>query len=75
MEDVDAGQAESHLPHLVEPVRRGASVVTRHGVALARLVPTDMTSDVASAIAAVRAARIGVTLGDDPRALRDEGRR
>jgi prevent-host-death family protein len=73
MEEVDACEAEKHLPHLVERVRRGASVViTRHGVPVARLVPAP---DAASAIAAVRTTRIGVTLGDDLRALRDDCRR
>ena len=59
-----------------EHVQQGASVlITRHCVPVARLVPADRTTNAASAVAAVRAARTGVTLTSDLRAMRDEGRR
>ena len=40
METVGAYQAKTHLPRLLERVRRGESVtITKHGRPIARLVP------------------------------------
>ncbi|MCB9949155.1 MAG: type II toxin-antitoxin system prevent-host-death family antitoxin [Rhodospirillaceae bacterium] len=76
---VGAFDAKTHLSALLEQVARGEEVlITRHGRAVARLVPA-VAADrarVDDAIAGLKAARRGVTLGGlDWKALRDEGRR
>ena len=76
---VGAFEAKTHLSTLLERVSRGEEVlITRHGKAVARLVPagTADRSDIDETIAKLKAARAGVTLGGlDWKALRDEGRR
>jgi prevent-host-death family protein len=76
---VGAFEAKTHLSSLLERVARGEEVViTRHGKAIARLVPAAAAerADIDAAIAKLKAVRAGVTLGDlDWKALRDEGRR
>lgn len=76
---VGAFEAKTHLSTLLERVSRGEEVlITRHGKAIARLVPAG-TADrerVDAAITRLKAARAGVTLGGlDWKELRDEGRR
>ncbi|MCR4282085.1 MAG: type II toxin-antitoxin system prevent-host-death family antitoxin [Bauldia sp.] len=40
MREIQASEAKTHLPRLLDAVERGESVViTRHGRAIARLVP------------------------------------
>jgi prevent-host-death family protein len=76
VDEIGVYDAKTHLPKLLERVRRGASlVITRHGVPVARLVPAGRTTGPSAAVAAVREARVGVRLGGDLRAMRDEGRR
>lgn len=76
---VGAFDAKTHLSALLEQVARGEEVlITRHGRAVARLVPAAAADRgrVDDAIAGLKAARRGVTLGGlDWKALRDEGRR
>jgi prevent-host-death family protein len=76
---VGAFEAKTHLSTLLERVSRGEEVlITRHGKAIARLVPAAMADRerADAAIARLKAARAGVTLGGlDWKDLRDEGRR
>ena len=79
MMTVGAFEAKTHLSALLERVAQGEEIViTRHGKAVARLVPAD-TADrrrVDEAIDKLKASRRGVTLGGlDWKTLRDEGRR
>lgn len=76
---VGAFEAKTHLSTLLERVSRGEEIlITRHGKAIARLVPAG-TADrerADAAIAKLKALRAGVTLGGlDWKDLRDEGRR
>jgi prevent-host-death family protein len=70
--------AKTHLAALLERVERGEEVlITRHGKAVARLVPAAAAdrADVAAAIARLKELRAGTTLGGlSWKALRDEGR-
>jgi prevent-host-death family protein len=76
---VGAFEAKTHLSSLLERVERGEEVlITRHGKAIARLVPADVTdrARVDEAIAALKRLRAGSSLGGLPwKELRDEGRR
>lgn len=79
MTTVGAFEAKTHLSALLERVGRGEEItITRHGKPIARLVPVQAADRdrVDRAIAALKAARAGKTLGGlDWKALRDEGRR
>jgi prevent-host-death family protein len=78
MEAVGAYEAKTHLPRLLDDVAAGKSVViTKHGVPVARLVPTrQQAAEPREVIAALRNARRGVRLdGLSVRDLIDEGRR
>jgi prevent-host-death family protein len=75
---VGAYDAKTHLPRLLDEVEHGKSVtITKHGRAVARLVPVNSRlSSPEAVIAALRAARIGVRRGDDKvREMVEEGRR
>lgn len=76
---VGAFEAKTHLSSLLERVSRGEEVlITRHGRAIARLVPAGVAerSGIDETIARLKEARRGVTLGGlDWKELRDEGRR
>lgn len=76
---VGAFEAKTHLSALLERVARGEEVlITRHGKAIARLVPAAVADRerIDNAISMLKAARAGVTLGDlNWKDLRDEGRR
>ena len=79
MVTVGAFEAKTHLSSLLERVSRGEEVlITRHGKAVAKLVPAD-TADrrcFDDAIEGLKAARRGVRLdGLDWKALRGTGRR
>ena len=79
MKSVGAFEAKTHLSALLDRVSRGEEIViTRHGKAVARLVP-EAAADrarVDETIARLKAARAGVTLGGlDWKDLRDAGRR
>ncbi|MFT4216610.1 MAG: type II toxin-antitoxin system prevent-host-death family antitoxin [Micropruina sp.] len=77
-EQIGAYEAKTHLPRLLDEVARGESItITKHGRAVARLVPVAPEAERPEAvIAALRAARVGVRRGDDSiRAMIDEGRR
>ncbi len=77
MSTVGAYEAKTHLPRLLEEVRRGGTVtITKHGRPVARLVGVRGTSTAEDDLAARFAeARDGLTLGMPVRAAIDEGRR
>ena len=76
---VGAFEAKTHLSALLEKVSRGEQVlITRHGKAVARLVPAEQAdrSKTAAAIESLTSMRKEVQLGGIGwRTLRDEGRR
>ena len=74
---IGAYDAKTHLARLLEQVERGDCVtITKHGRAVARLVPVGSRSTPESVIAALRDARAGVRLnGDSVREMVEEGRR
>ena len=76
---VGAFEAKTHLSALLQRVAGGEEVlITRHGKAIARLVPAAAAerARIDVAIAGLKSARAGVTLGGlDWKDLRDEGRR
>jgi prevent-host-death family protein len=76
---VGAFEAKTHLSALLERVAGGEEVlITRHGKAIARLVPAAAADRacIDETIVRLKAARAGVTLGGlDWKQLRDEGRR
>lgn len=76
---VGAFDAKTHLSSLLERVERGEEIlITRHGKAIARLVPAVAAdrADVQAAIATLKELRAGTTLGGlSWKKLRDKGRR
>lgn len=78
MKTVGSYEAKTHLSRLLDEVARGETIeITKHGRPVARLVPPPghERPDVDVAIAAIRAARIGVRLeGVSIRELIKEGR-
>ncbi len=76
---VGSFEAKTHLSSLLERVERGEEVlITRHGKAVARLVPAAEAdrAHIDDVIARIKSARSGVTLGGISwKELRDEGRR
>ena len=76
---VGAFDAKTHLSSLLERVEGGEEIlITRHGKAIARLVPAAAAdrADVRAAIAKLKELRAHTTLGGlSWRELRDEGRR
>jgi prevent-host-death family protein len=79
MAEVGIYEAKTHLPRLVERVRKGETItITKHGVPVAVLTPppeaSKMTPD--DAVAAIRRLRKGVRLdGLSVRELIDDRRR
>jgi prevent-host-death family protein len=75
---VGAYEAKTNLPRLLDQVERGDIVtITKHGRAVARLVPARSHSSTPDAvISALRTARVGVRRGSDSvREMIEEGRR
>jgi prevent-host-death family protein len=78
MTTVGAYEAKTHLAQLLDRVEHGESItVTKHGRAVARLVPVDRPAgDADGVVAALRQARRGVRHGTGTvRDMIDEGRR
>lgn len=79
MKTVGSYEAKTHLPRLLEEVRRGAEItITRHGVPVARLVPFagHKVRDAAEVIAELKEARKGTFLnGDSIAEMKALGRR
>lgn len=79
MTTVGSYEAKTHLPQLLAEVERGATItITRHGKAIARIVPIANagSQSVDELVAEMREARAGRTLGGGGvRELIEEGRR
>ncbi|MCL2544170.1 MAG: type II toxin-antitoxin system prevent-host-death family antitoxin [Nocardioidaceae bacterium] len=77
MSTVGAYDAKTHLPRLLAEVEKGEIVtITRHGTAIARLVPVAGTPAGGALADELRQARRGVRRGDDTIAdMLAEGRR
>jgi prevent-host-death family protein len=77
MSTIGAYEAKTHLPALLERVERGERfTITRHGRAIARLVPLgDPPQDASRLVEELRQIRSGARLrGLSVRKLRDAGR-
>ena len=80
MRQIDASEAKTHLPQLLDDVERGETlVITRHGRPIARLVPErdKRREEVAEAIARIKNLRRGrgrISV-EEILSARDEGRR
>jgi len=79
MTTVGAYEAKTHLSALLDRVIRGELItITKHNVAVARLVPAEGAREtpIADVISALRDFRAGKSLGDSTiRELIEEGRR
>ena len=79
MKTVGTFEAKTHLSTLLEQVERGEEItISRHGKAVARLVPVGAVSRarLEDAVARLKAFREGRRLGDlSAKALIEEGRR
>ena len=79
MREIQASEAKTHLPRLLDEVERGETlIITRHGRAIARLVPEvdEKRADIRRAIAEMKAAQKGagkITV-EEILSARDEGR-
>ncbi len=80
MREVQASQAKTHLPELLDEVERGETlIITRHGRPIARLVPENdrrqaEIDEVITAMEARRRHAAGITV-DDILSARHEGRK
>ena len=81
MREIQASEAKTHLPQLLDDVERGETIlITRHGRPIARLVPEAdrRQAEINQAVANIRAMRRGkadkLTL-DEILASRHEGHR
>ncbi len=79
MREVQASDAKTHLPRLLDDVEAGETIViTRHGKPIARLVPDEehRKAQAAAAVEAIRALRKGSKITvEEILEMRDEGRR
>ena len=60
MREIQASEAKTHLPRLLDDVERGETIViTRHGRAIARLVPETLRrqEEIERAVQSIRALR------------------
>ncbi len=78
MREIQASAAKTHLPQLLDAVERGETIlITRHGRAIARLVPEAdrRQAEIDEAIARIRAlrAQTGKIPLDELLAARHEG--
>ena len=80
MREIQASEAKTHLPQLLDEVERGESIIiTRHGRAIARLIPEDAVrrdgqAETVERLKALRATMPRVPL-DELMAMRHEGHR
>jgi prevent-host-death family protein len=80
MRQIQASEAKTHLPELLDEVERGATlIITRHGRPIARLVPENdrRQSELDEAIARIQARRRrapSITV-QELLSARDEGRK
>lgn len=78
MRDIQASDAKTHLPQILDAVERGETVrITRHGRPVARIVPetSRRLAEIDGAIANIRALRqrTGRATVDEITAFRHEG--
>ena len=78
MREIQASEAKTHLPRLLDDVERGETlIITRHGRAIARIVPeTDRRQkEIDDAIDAIKALRrrAGTLSLDEIHSARHEG--
>jgi len=80
MREIQASEAKTHLPQLLDEIERGESIIiTRHGRAIARLIPEDAMrrdgqTEAVERLKALRATMPRVPL-DELMAMRHEGHR
>lgn len=75
-EAIGSYEAKTRLPELLARVEAGASyVITRHGRAVARLLPVEPPAEAEAVVEAILASRAGRRLEVPVRALIEEGRR
>jgi prevent-host-death family protein len=78
MREIQASEAKTHLPQLLDEIERGESIIiTRHGRAIARLIPEDVVrrdgqAEAVERLKALRATMPRVAL-DELMAMRHEG--
>ncbi|MDE2515605.1 MAG: type II toxin-antitoxin system prevent-host-death family antitoxin [Rhodospirillales bacterium] len=80
MRDIQASDAKTHLPQILDAVERGETVrITRHGRAIARIVPESdrRQAEIQKAVANIKALRLrtGKITVAELLSARDEGRR
>ncbi len=80
MREIQASEAKTHLPQLLDDVERGETlVITRHGRAIARIVPevNRRQEEIDSAIEGIMALRKrnGKITFEELRSAREEGRK
>lgn len=84
MREVQASDAKTHLPRLLDEVERGHTIIiTRHGRPIARIVPevSSRQVEIAKVVEQLRALRASIAARgealtwDELRTFRDEGRR
>ena len=80
MREIPASEAKTHLPQLLDDVERGETlIITRHGRAIARIVPevNRRQEEIDSAIAGIMALRKrnGKIAFAELRSAREEGRK
>jgi prevent-host-death family protein len=80
MREIQASEAKTHLPQLLDEIERGESIIiTRHGRPIARLIPEDVMrrdgqAEAVERLKALRATMPRVPL-DELMAMRHEGHR
>jgi len=80
MRQIQASEAKTHLPQLLDDVERGETlIITRHGRAIARIVPeVDRRQEgIDIALASIRELRkrTGKATFEELRSAREEGRK
>jgi prevent-host-death family protein len=80
MRQIQASEAKTHLPQLLDDVERGETlIITRHGRAIARIVPevNRRQEEIDSAIEGIMGLRkrTGKVTFEQLRSARDEGRK
>jgi prevent-host-death family protein len=80
MREIQASEAKAHLPQLLADVERGETlIITRHGRAIARIVPEldRRQEEIDKAIAGIKGirTRTGRITVDELRSSREEGRK
>jgi prevent-host-death family protein len=80
MREIQVSEAKAHLPQLLDDVERGETlIITRHGRAIARIVPEvdRRQEEIDKAIASIRELqkRTGKITVEELRSAREEGRK